>query len=74
MMVSKEPLVAIPYLLASGVVVAAFCLVVVAAVNGWGLTSDAEALAQARQDTRGSVRSNSLHGRRYYGGGPGRGK
>ena len=73
-MADKEPLVSTPYLLASGAVIATFVVVTVASINGWGLTSDAEALAKARQNTRGSVRSGSLHGRRFYGGGPSRGK
>lgn len=57
------------YWLASGVLLIALILVGAASYYGWGLTSDAEAMAKAR-----SVRSGSLHSRQYYGGGPGYGK
>ena len=73
-MSGKQPLISIPYLLASGAVITTFLLVAMASNNGWGLTSDAEALAQARRNGGGSVRSGSVHGRRYYGGGPSQGK
>jgi hypothetical protein len=62
------------YLILSGVAVVMFLLAVVASREGWGLTSDAQALAQARGNSGGSVRSGSLHSRRYRGGGPGYGK
>lgn len=57
------------YRLATGVVIGIFVLVWCASYYGWGITSDAQALAQAR-----SARGGSLHVRSYYGGGPGFGK
>lgn len=61
------------YLFLSGLVVLLFCVVGMASYQGWGLTSDSQALAQARARS-GSVRTGSLHRRSYYGGGPGFGK
>jgi hypothetical protein len=57
------------YWIASGVLLIALLLVGLASYFGWGLTSDARAMAMAR-----SVRGGSLHTRQYYGGGPGYGK
>jgi hypothetical protein len=51
------------------VLLIALLLVGLASYFGWGLTSDAQAMAMAR-----SVRGGSLHTRQYYGGGPGYGK
>jgi hypothetical protein len=57
------------YWIASGVLLIALLLVALASHYGWGLPSDAKAMAQSR-----SVRTGSLHTRHYYGGGPGFGK
>lgn len=57
------------YVIASAVMLILFVLTAIAAYAGWGLDSDASAEARSR-----SVRSGSLHGRSYYGGGPGFGK
>ncbi|MCS6859236.1 MAG: hypothetical protein NZT92_02810 [Abditibacteriales bacterium] len=57
------------YWLASYIAVVLLILVVLASYLGWGLSSDAQARAQAQ-----SVRTGSLHTRYYYGGGPGFGK
>lgn len=57
------------YQVASAMVVVLFVLVMVASYQGWGVASDAQALAQ-----RQSVRGGSLHTRSFYGGGPGFGK
>lgn len=57
------------YFVACGVAIALFFVVAAASRLGWGVPSDAQALAQAR-----SVRGGSLHTRHYYGGGPGFGK
>ena len=57
------------YQVASAVVVLLFVLVVFASHQGWGVPSEAQAVAQ-----RQSVRSGSLHTRSFYGGGPGFGK
>jgi hypothetical protein len=57
------------YWIASAVLLIALVLVSMASYYGWGLTSDAAAMASAR-----SVRGGSLHSRHYYGGGPGFGK
>ena len=57
------------YKVASGMVLVLFGWVVYASYSGAGLTSDAEAMARSR-----SVRGGSLHGRQYFGGGPGFGK
>jgi hypothetical protein len=46
-----------------------FVLVALASYYGWGLTSDAQAMALAQ-----SVRTGGLHSRSHYGGGPGFGK
>jgi hypothetical protein len=62
------------YLILSGLAVLLFCAVGMASYRGYGLTSDSQALAQARARTGGSVRGGSLHRRNYYGGGPGFGK
>ena len=63
------------YIVLSLVVVALFGLAWQSSTQGWGLTSDAAALAQAQQRTgTGSVRTGSVHRRSYYGGGPGFGK
>ena len=59
------------YSVASLAMTALFFVAVVASRQGWGLTSDAQAMAQNRTQ---SVRSGSVHSRRYYGGGPGFGK
>lgn len=60
------------YLLPSGTVIILFFVVAAASRQGWGVRSDAQALAQAHYG--GSVRGGSLHMRHYYGGGPGFGK
>jgi hypothetical protein len=70
----NDKVILTPYLLASGAMVAFLVLTITATRNGWGLASDAEALARARGNSGGSVRTGSLHGRNYYGGGPNRGK
>jgi hypothetical protein len=57
------------YRWASAVVVLMGVLAVLASYQGWGVPSDAQALAQ-----RQSVRGGSLHARSFYGGGPGFGK
>jgi len=57
------------YRVASWVFIILFMLVALASYLGWGLSSDAQALAQSR-----SVRTGSLHTRHYFGGGPGFGK
>jgi len=57
------------YRVASWVFITLFMLVALASYLGWGLSSDAQALAQSR-----SVRTGSLHTRHYFGGGPGFGK
>ncbi|HEX8551778.1 MAG TPA: hypothetical protein VF681_09510 [Abditibacteriaceae bacterium] len=62
------------YLAASGAMVVLLGVVAVASQQGWGLTNEGEALARARNNSGGSVRSGSLHGRHYYGGGGGFGK
>ena len=67
------------YLAASGAVVFLLCLTSAASYYGWGLSSDAQAIAEARRSSGGSggggsVRTGSLHRRRYSGGGPGFGK
>ena len=49
---------------------AAFGATAMASYRGWGLDSDASAEDRARR----SVRTGSLHGRTFYGGGPGGGK
>lgn len=62
------------YIVASLVVVAMFCTALMASYQGWGLTSDARAMAQAQARNR-SVRTGSVHHfRTYSGGGPGFGK
>lgn len=58
-----------PYAWATALMVLLYIMVCLASYFGWGLQSDAQALAQAR-----SVRTGSLHQRYYYGGGPGFGK
>ena len=57
------------YWIASALLLVALVLVSLASYHGWGLTSDAQAMAKAK-----SVRAGSLHSRQYYGGGPGYGK
>ena len=57
------------YWIASGMLVVALLIVGLASYFGWGLTSDAQALAKAK-----SVRAGSLHTRSHFGGGPGFGK
>lgn len=52
------------YRWATGIVVALFLLTLTASYYGWGLSSDAEAMARAR-----SVRTGSLHTRTFFGGG-----
>ena len=59
----------IGYKIASALVIGLFGWVVYGAYTGLGLTSDAQAEARSR-----SVRAGSLHGRTYFGGGPGSGK
>lgn len=49
---------------------ALYFLTAAASYYGWGLSSDASALAAARR----SVRGGSLHHRSFFGGGPGFGK
>ena len=62
----------IGYLVASIVMICLFGTALMAAQQGWGLSSDAAAKAQAKSS---SVRTGSTHSRRsYYGGGPGFGK
>jgi Na+-transporting NADH:ubiquinone oxidoreductase subunit NqrC len=62
----------IGYIIASVLMVCLFCGVVIASRQGWGLSSDAQAMAQAKAR---SVRTGSTHYyRSYYGGGPGHGK
>jgi capsule polysaccharide export protein KpsC/LpsZ len=69
----EEDAVSFGYMLLSLVVVGLFGVAWQASYQGWGLTNDASALAQARQRTQ-SVRTGSVHRRSYYGGGPGFGK
>jgi hypothetical protein len=57
------------YKFAAGIVIGLFVLVALASFYGWGLASDAQALAQAK-----SMRSGGIGSRSYYGGGPGFGK
>jgi hypothetical protein len=57
------------YRWATGLVIGLFLLVALASYYGWGVTSDAQAMAQAQ-----SVRTGGIHSRHYYGGGPGFGK
>jgi len=57
------------YRIATGLLILTFMGAVYGAYTGAGLTSDAEAMARNR-----SVRGGSLHGRTYFGGGPGSGK
>jgi hypothetical protein len=52
------------YRIASGLMVGLFLYVAYGAYVGFGLTSDAEAMARNR-----SVRGGSVHGRTYFGGG-----
>lgn len=56
------------YRIASGIVLLLLGLTFAASYYGWGLTAD------PRLQARGSLRSGSLHGRSYFGGGPGYGK
>ncbi len=51
------------------ILIIVFILIAIASYLGWGLSSDAQAMAQAR-----SVRGGSLHTRHFFGGGPGFGK
>lgn len=69
----KQAWISPVYMAASGAVLVLFGVVAAASHLGWGLSSDAQALAQARRSS-GSVRSGSLHMRHHYGGGPGFGK
>lgn len=62
------------YVFASGLVVLALGVTVIATERGWGLKNEAAALMRARNNSSGSVRSGSVHGRRFYGGGSGFGK
>lgn len=57
------------YRIATAVLIGAFVLVCLASYYGWGVPSEAQALARAR-----SVRTGSLHARSHYGGGLGFGK
>ena len=59
------------YRWASALAIALYFVAAAASYYGWGLSSDASALAQARGR---SVRGGSLHHRSFFGGGPGFGK
>jgi hypothetical protein len=56
------------YRWASGVVLALLGLTFAASHYGWGLRRD------PRLEAQRSLRTGSVHGRHYYGGGPGYGK
>ena len=63
------------YMIASGAAVFFLCFVIAASYYGWGLRSDAQAVAEAQRRSGGgggSVRTGSLHTRRYYSGGSGK--
>jgi hypothetical protein len=63
----------IGYLISSFLMAFLFIVTFMAAQQGWGLSSDVQAKAEAQARAQ-SVRTGSTHYRTYYGGGPGYGK